>query len=130
MGIIEIIIIAAIFIVATIIKENNNAKKKKAIQQSAAQVDVDIISSIDLGTQQTISAVTHKSNTTHSSKKTTTPKKTQQATNPLTQTPKGPKTPANTPKTAPNTINEEEFDLRKAVIYSEILSPKFKDEDF
>lgn len=37
---------------------------------------------------------------------------------------------ANNPKIAPNPINEEEFDLRKAVIYAEILTPKFKDEDF
>ena len=130
MGIIEIIIIVTIFIVATIIKENNNAKKKKAIQHSTPQVDVDTISSIDLGKQQTILAVTPKSNTTHSGKKTTTSKKTQQTTNPLTQTPTGPKTAVNTPKTAPNTIDEEEFDLRKAVIYSEILTPKFNDEDF
>ena len=41
-----------------------------------------------------------------------------------------PKKPVNTPKIEPNTIDEDEFDLRKAVIYAEIMTPKFKDEEF
>lgn len=39
------------------------------------------------------------------------------------------KTAKNTPKTAPNEADEDRFDLEKAVIYSEILTPKFKSED-
>ena len=35
-----------------------------------------------------------------------------------------------TPKIEPNIIDEDEFDLRKAVIYAEIMTPKFKDEEF
>lgn len=41
-----------------------------------------------------------------------------------------PKKPVNTPKIEPNTIDADEFDLRKAVIYAEIMTPKFKDEEF
>ena len=36
----------------------------------------------------------------------------------------------NAPKTDSNEQDDNSFDLRKAVIYSEILTPKFKDEDF
>lgn len=41
-----------------------------------------------------------------------------------------PQKAANSPKIAPNPIDEDEFDLRKAVIYTEILTPKFKNEEF
>ena len=34
------------------------------------------------------------------------------------------------PKNTQKSSDEEEFDLRKAVVYSEILTPKFKEEDF
>ena len=40
------------------------------------------------------------------------------------------KTVANSPKSTQNSTEEEEFDLKKAVVYSEILTPKFKKEDF
>ena len=40
------------------------------------------------------------------------------------------KTVANSPKSIQNSTEEEEFDLKKAVVYSEILTPKFKEEDF
>ena len=40
------------------------------------------------------------------------------------------KTVANSPKSTQNSTEEEEFDLKKAVVYSEILTPKFKEEDF
>jgi hypothetical protein len=36
----------------------------------------------------------------------------------------------NTPKNASKDEDDTVFDLRKAVIYSEILTPKFKEEDF
>lgn len=41
-----------------------------------------------------------------------------------------PKLAKEAPKTAQTGSEEEEFDLRKAVVYSEILTPKFKEEDF
>ena len=41
-----------------------------------------------------------------------------------------PKKPVNTPIIDSNPANDIEFDLRKAVIYSEIMTPKFKDEEF
>ena len=41
-----------------------------------------------------------------------------------------PKSAKEAPKTAQTGSEEEEFDLRKAVVYSEILTPKFKEEDF
>ena len=41
-----------------------------------------------------------------------------------------PKKPVNTPTIEPNPTIEDEFDLRKAVIYAEIMTPKFKDEEF
>lgn len=36
----------------------------------------------------------------------------------------------NKAKTAPKIEEEDEFDLKKAVVYSEILTPKFKDDNF
>ena len=41
-----------------------------------------------------------------------------------------PKSAKEAPKTAQASSEEKEFDLRKAVVYSEILTPKFKEEDF
>lgn len=41
-----------------------------------------------------------------------------------------PKSKAKAPKIQPNRADEDEFDLRKAVVYSEILRPKFKDYEF
>lgn len=41
-----------------------------------------------------------------------------------------PKSAKEAPKTAQTGSEEEEFDLRKAVVHSEILTPKFKEEDF
>ena len=41
-----------------------------------------------------------------------------------------PKKAVNSPKIAPIEENDTEFDLRKAVIYAEILTPKFKNEEF
>ena len=43
---------------------------------------------------------------------------------------KASQSPKNTPKTASDSEDDTTFDLRKAVIYSEILTPKFKEEDF
>lgn len=40
------------------------------------------------------------------------------------------KKPANSPKIDLNTEDNKDFDLRQAVIYAEILRPKFKDEEF
>lgn len=41
-----------------------------------------------------------------------------------------PKKPVNTPKIDSNPTDGTEFDLRKAVIYAELMTPKFKDEEF
>jgi hypothetical protein len=41
-----------------------------------------------------------------------------------------PKKAVNSPKIVPIEENDTEFDLRKAVIYAEILTPKFKNEEF
>ncbi len=38
-----------------------------------------------------------------------------------------PQTSANEPNTAPKEGNDIDFDLKKAVVYSEILHPKYKD---
>ena len=63
--------------------------------------------------------------------KQTPQKQPQSASEPTKQTgSNSPQKGANNPKIAPNPIDEEDFDLRKAVIYAEILTPKFKDEDF
>ena len=56
---------------------------------------------------------------------------------PKPQKPKAKAKPTNTPKKAVNSPkidsiaeDDTEFDLRKAVIYAEILAPKFKSEEF
>lgn len=63
---------------------------------------------------------------TYKSKKTAKTKKTKTQATPANP----PQKAANNPKIAPNPIDEDEFDLRKAVIYAEILTPKFKNEEF
>ena len=63
---------------------------------------------------------------TYKSKKTAKTKKAKTQAAPANT----PQKAANSPKIAPNPIDEDEFDLRKAVIYTEILTPKFKNEEF
>ena len=129
--VVKIILISAIAIIATAVKLANEAKKKQQTKQTAAnQIDTDNTLSSDLGTQQ--------SQQSFLSGDYITPKKRSKKPIAGNNTPatvstggdNSPKTPVNSPKTAPNTILGEDFDLAKAVLYSEILTPKFKNDEF
>ena len=65
--------------------------------------------------------------TDNSRTNTAKPKRRQTAASQMTNSPKK---SISTPKIAPEQSDEDAFDLKKAVIYSEILTPKYKDEEF
>lgn len=65
--------------------------------------------------------------TDNSRTNTAKPKRRQTAASQMTNSPKK---SISTPKIAPKQSDEDAFDLKKAVIYSEILTPKYKDEEF
>ena len=62
----------------------------------------------------------------HTPAQTPAPKKTK----PKAKRTNSSKKPVNTPKIDLNPTDDIEFDLRKAVIYAELMTPKFKDEEF
>lgn len=62
----------------------------------------------------------------HTPAQTPAPKKTK----PKAKRTNSSKKPVNTPKIDSNPTDDIEFDLRKAVIYAELMTPKFKDEEF
>ena len=116
----QIIVTTILIIAATAFSQLS--KKKRAQQEVHIPED-------DNNTHDISSDTLHKASQSH------TP----------TQVCKSPQTKANKPTPASqnssqiansaqnNDLNEpiqEEFDLKKAVIYSEILSPKFKEEEF
>ncbi len=109
------IILIGIVVVAGIVKIANTAKS----QTISDKTITDDTSSNNLNAQaasELPEAEVPKRNTTI------------RQTNPNHQTTS--KTVANSPKSTQNSTEEEEFDLKKAVVYSEILTPKFKEEDF
>ena len=127
----EIIVTAAILIIATTFSQIvKGSKKTSNTQPTDNKVDDLITSSNDIDTF-THSTSTFTFTTTSDSampgdytgsnkkRKTAAPKVKTTA-----------KSANNAPKTQSNSTDEDSFDLRKAVIYSEILNPKFKEEDF
>ena len=109
------IILIGIVVVAGIVKIANTAKSQTISDENIT----DDTSSNNLNAQaasELPEAEAPKRNTTI------------RQTNPNHQTTS--KTVANSPKSTQNSTEEEEFDLKKAVVYSEILTPKFKEEDF
>ena len=127
----EIIITTALLILVTIITQSGKKSKTKQKVQAPTDInDIDNTSSNDLSN---ITSTTSSDTLTMMG----TPLYTSTATKtPMTKS----STPAqsttsrqkanNTPKNASKDEDDTEFNLRKAVIYSEILTPKFKEEDF
>lgn len=127
----ETIITTALLILVTIITQSG--KKSKAKQKVQAPID---INDIDNTSSNDLSNVTP---TTSSDTLTTMGTPLYASTATKTSMTKS-STPAqsttsrqkvnNAPKNASKDEGDTEFNLRKAVIYSEILTPKFKEEDF
>lgn len=125
--IINILLVICACIVAALLKQNN---RQKAAQQPMQPIDTNITSSIDLSGKKPISLTQLTQKQPSSSSTTTATDTGQQRVNTSTDSTNTPKTAVNNPKITRKSTTEDEFDLRKAVIYSEILTPKFKDEDF
>ena len=125
--IINILLVICACIVAALLKQNN---RQKAAQQPMQPIDTNITSSIDLSGKKPISLTQLTQKQPSSSSTTTATDTGQQRVNTSTDSTNTPKTAVNSPKITRKSTTEDEFDLRKAVIYSEILTPKFKDEDF
>ena len=131
MGFLEIIITTVVLIVVTAITQSG--KNTKAQRKIQAPINVD-------DTDSTLSNTIDTSNPATSSNALTTKiaplrvddtkAKTKAAHRAAAQGVKVSQSPKNTPKTASDCEDDTTFDLRKAVIYSEILTPKFKEEDF
>jgi hypothetical protein len=127
----EIIITTALLILVTIITQSG--KKSKTQQKAQAPTDINDIDNTSSNDLTNIPPATSSDTSTMMG----TPLYTSTATKtPMTKS----STPAqsttsrqkvnNTPKNASKDEDDTKFDLRKAVIYSEILTPKFKKEDF
>ncbi len=125
--IINILLVICACIVAALLKQNN---RQKAAQQPMQPIDTNTTSSIDLSGKKPISLTQLTQKQPSSSSITTATDTGQQRVNTSTDSTNTPKTAVNSPKISRKSTTEDEFDLRKAVIYSEILTPKFKDEDF
>lgn len=127
----EIIITTVLLILVTAITQSG--KKSKAKQKAQPPINkgnIDTISSDDLGNimpdtlSNTLTTMTTPVDTTSTTKGTAV-----KSVTPI-QTPKTPQRAKNATKIASNDDDDTTFDLKKAVIYSEILTPKFKEEDF
>ena len=127
----EIIITTALLILVTIITQSG--KKSKTQQKVQAPIDINDIDNTSSNDLSNVAPATSSDTLTMMG----TPLYTSTATKtPMTKS----STPAhsttsrqkanNTPKIASKDEDDTVFDLRKAVIYSEILTPKFKEEDF
>lgn len=127
----EIIITTALLILVTIITQSG--KKSKTQQKVQAPIDINDIDNTSSDDSSNMPPATSSDTLTMMG----TPLYTSTATKtPMTKS----STPAqsttsrqkanNTPKNTSKDEDDTEFDLRKAVIYSEILTPKFKEEDF
>jgi hypothetical protein len=127
----EIIITTALLILVTIITQSG--KKYKTQQKVQAPIDINDIdntSSDDLSNTPPATSsdtLTMIGTPLYASTATKTPMT--KSSTPAQSTTSRQKT-NNTPKNASKDEDDTEFDLRKAVIYSEILTPKFKDQDF
>ena len=131
MDYLEIIVYAVILIIATTVSQIvKGSKKTSNTQPTDSKVDDLITSSNDIDTfthNTSTFTFTTTSNGTMPGDYTGSNKKRKTAAPKVKTTAKSAN---NTPKTQSNGTDEDSFDLRKAVIYSEILNPKFKEEDF
>ena len=127
----EIIITTALLILVTIITQSG--KKSKAKQKVQAPIDINDIDNTSSNDLSNVPPTTSSDTLTMIG----TPLYTSAATKtPMTKSSAPAQSTAshqkanNTPKNASKDEDDTVFDLRKAVIYSEILTPKFKEEDF
>ena len=116
----QIIITTVIIIAATAFSQLG--KKKRTKQETYVPIDEGNTEDIS---SDTLHKISH------------TPKQSQGFKSAQTKTKKAATIDQNSTQTANNTPNndsneatQEVFDLRKAVVYSEILSPKFKEEEY
>lgn len=127
----EIIITTALLILVTIITQSGKKSKTQQKVQAPTDInDIDNTSSNDLSDITTITSsdtLTMMGTPLYTSTATKTPMT--KSSTPAQSTTSRQKT-NNTPKNASKDEDDTEFNLRKAVIYSEILTPKFKEEDF
>ena len=131
MGFLEIIITTVVLIVVTAITQSRkNTKAQRKIQAPINVDDTDstLSDTIDTSNPTTSSnTLITKSTPLHIDNTKAKPKVAHRA---AAQGAKASQSPKNTQKTASDCEDDTTFDLRKAVIYSEILTPKFKEEDF
>ena len=127
----EIIVTAVILIITTTFSQIvKGSKKTSNTQPTDSKVDDLITSSNDIDTFTNSTSTftfTTTSNSAMPGDYTGSNKKRKTAAPKVKTTAKSAN---NAPKTQSNGTDEDSFDLRKAVIYSEILNPKFKEEDF
>ena len=127
----EIIITTALLILVTIITQSG--KKSKTQQKVQAPIDINDIDNTSSNNFSNIAPTTSSDTFTmmgtpiYASTATKTP--ITKSSTPAQSTTSHQKA-NNTPKNASKDEDDTVFDLRKAVIYSEILTPKFKEEDF
>ena len=131
MDYLEIIVYAVILIIVTTFSQIVKGSKKTSNTQPADSKVNDLITSsndIDTFTHSTSTfTFTTTSNSAMPGDYTGSNKKSKTAAPKVKTTAKSAN---NAPKTQSNSTDEDSFDLRKAVIYSEILNPKFKEEEF
>ena len=134
MGIIvNIIMIIGACAVAALLKQVNKASATKPAQQPTTPIDTNTTSSIDLSGRQTLTIADLLNKLAESEQDNNpeiAPADHSQEITPTADDKNTHTTAVDSPKTDSNQPADIEFDLAKAVVYSEILTPKFKDEDF
>lgn len=125
MEFLEIVIMTGVLIFAMMVIQNKKPREQREKQQTELEDNAEIISSNDVSNstpniQPGIETVYEEGGSCFDKAKPTTAasKKTN-----------APKSHSNRPKMEQNRADESEFDLKKAVVYSEILRPKFKDDE-
>lgn len=126
MEFLEIVIMTGVLIFAMMVIQNKKPREQREKQQTELEDNTEIISSNDISNStpniqpSNIETVYEEGGSCFDKAKPTT------AASKKTNTSKS---HSNRPKMEQNRADESEFDLKKAVVYSEILRPKFKDDE-
>lgn len=126
MEFLEIVIMTGVLIFAMMVIQNKKPREQREKQQTELEVNTEIISSNDISNStpniqpSNIETVYEEGGSCFNKAKPTIA-----ASNKTN----APKSHSNRPKMEQNRADESEFDLKKAVVYSEILRPKFKDDE-
>lgn len=130
MGIIvNIILIISACAVAALLKQAGKPSATKTAQQPIPTADTNATSSIDSSGRRPLTIAELLNQMAENTTASTIVDEPQVVIQPADDK-TTPKKAVDSPKIDSKTLAEDEFDLAKAVVYSEILTPKFKDEDF